>query len=89
MTTTRKCGKSVRGTEIQIGDTRMLGWKEYQTVTAVSHGRLAAGARYSDVTTADGNTERCWECFLYQLLWDMPLNLENTTVAELRAMPEC
>lgn len=84
--TTRTCGKSVKGTELTVGDVRYMGWKQEATVVKTEAGQLAAGARYQDVTTDDGNTDRRWEGFLYRIVVEVPLTLENATVAELAAI---
>tara|TARA_R110000765_G_scaffold411091_1_gene510038 strand:- start:346 stop:549 length:204 start_codon:yes stop_codon:yes gene_type:complete len=63
-----KCTKTVKGTELKVNDIRSIGWKQTSTIKSVSHGQLEAGARYQDVTTEDGNTERCWEGFSYSVL---------------------
>ena len=62
-----KTYKSVKGTEIAVGDVRTLGYRNEAAVVAVTLGRLDRGARFADVTLADGTTERCWEDFLYHV----------------------
>jgi len=63
-----KCTKTVKGTELKVNDIRSIGWKQTATIKSVSYGQLEAGARYQDVTTDDGITDRCWEGFNYSIL---------------------
>lgn len=53
--------QKVKGTRLQVGQT--LCFPVPQVIVRVVPGQHAAGARYADVTTADGTTRRCWEGF--------------------------
>tara|TARA_Y100000034_G_C6587564_1_gene255125 strand:+ start:166 stop:426 length:261 start_codon:yes stop_codon:yes gene_type:complete len=83
MKTTKTCSKSVKGTELKVGDIRSIGWKKTAVIVKVEFGQLEAGARYQEVTTDDGNTDRCWEGFLYSILVEVPMTILNSTPAEL------
>jgi hypothetical protein len=67
MTTTQTTWQSIPGTEIRVGDRRYAGWALHYTVVSVRTGGVPNGARYADVTTSDGETQRCWEGFLYRV----------------------
>jgi hypothetical protein len=60
--------RSIKGTEIQVGMVRVLGWKETAKVLGVVEGRHPMGARYADVEMDNGDVERCWEAFQYRIL---------------------
>lgn len=77
--------KSVKGTELAVGDVRSLGWEESSQVVTVQPGQLEAGARYQDVTTENGKVERCWEGFFYSVLVQIPCTILNSTPAEIAA----
>ena len=79
----KTCVKSITGTELKVGDVLSTGWKRSAVITTTVAGQLAAGARYQDVTTDDGNTARCWEGFLYPILVEVPMTIFNSTPKEL------
>lgn len=54
--------KAIKGTQIEAGMT-LVAYRA--TVVSVQYGQLAAGAKFADVTLSSGETERCWEGFLY------------------------
>lgn len=81
----RKCAKSVKGTELKVGD--ILLFPDPSEIVEIIPQRHPLGARYADVRTADGVCRQCWEGFLYRIEWDMPLDLSNATVTELATMP--
>lgn len=81
--TTRKGSKSVRGTDLKVGD-KTLG---FGLIIKTSPGQHPAGAKYLDATFKDGSTHRCWEGFKYHVECEIELNLENATPRELQEMP--
>lgn len=58
---------SVKGTQVRVGDARLLGYTGTATVVSVTQGQLTTGARYADVVLSNGETERCWDGFMYRV----------------------
>lgn len=83
---TRKESKSVRGTDLNVGDILFLSYPKRKVITSCAPGCHSLGAKYQDVVLEDGTYYRCWEGFNYHIEVDVSITLNNATPRELQEL---